>query len=249
MTTLQLTHQRVDDIPLLLAIMIEMGIPEKIDEQIQPHGHWQGLGVGLLTTIWLSYILTEQDHRLVTVREWVAERKELFNRLLGIDLRDTDLTDDRLANVLMMLGDEAIQEQLDIGMVQDWITLYELPKEITRYDSTIVSVYHDGENGEGLLGYGHSKDHRPDLAQFKVMLSALDPLGLPLTCQLVNGKRADDKLYIPSYNKTVETIGHGRFLAIGDSKMGAIATRTHFASQGSYYLCPFRYPAAKGENL
>lgn len=81
------------------------------------------------------------------------------------------------------------------------------------------------------------------------MLSALDPLGLPLTCQLVNGKRADDKLYIPSYDKTVETIGHSHFLAIGDSKMGAIATRTHFATQGSYYLCPFRYPAAKGVNI
>ena len=147
MTTIQLTHQRVDDIPLLLAMMIEMGIPEKIDKQIQPHGHWQGLSVGLLTIIWLSYILTEQDHRLVAVREWVAERKELFNRLLGIDLRDTDLTDDRLANVLTMLGDEETQEQLDIGMVQDWLTLYELPTEITRYDSTTVSVYHNGENG------------------------------------------------------------------------------------------------------
>jgi transposase len=249
MTTLQLTHQRVDDIPLLLAMMIEMGIPEKINQQIQPHGHWQGLNVGLVVTIWLSYILTEQDHRLVAVREWVAERKELFNRLLGIELRDTDLTDDRLANVLMMLGDEVNQEQLDISMVQDWITLYELPTEITRYDSTTVSVYHDSVNGDGLLGYGHSKDHRPDLAQFKVMLSTLDPLGLPLTCELVNGKRADDKLYIPSYDKTVETIGHSHFLAIGDSKMGAIATRAHFASQGSFYLCPLRDPAAKGVNL
>jgi transposase len=53
------------------------------------------------------------------------------------------------------------------------------------------------EETDSILGYGHSKDHRPDLKQFKVMLSTLDPVGLPLTCQVVNGKRADDKLYIP----------------------------------------------------
>ena len=105
MTALQITHQRIDDIPLLLAIMIEMGIPEQIDNQIQPHGLWQGISVGTVAIIWLCYILTEHDHRLVTVREWVNERRELFNRLLGIELRDTDLTDDRLANALTLLGD------------------------------------------------------------------------------------------------------------------------------------------------
>jgi len=112
---------------------------------------------------------------------------------------------------------------------------------VTRYDSTTMSVYHECQNESGLLRYGHSKDHRPDLAQFKVMLSALDPLGLPLTCQLVNGKRADD----PLYDKTVETFCYHQFLAIGDSKIGSMKTRTHLASQGSYYLCPFRKPAAK----
>lgn len=249
MTALQITHQRVDDIPLLLALMIEMGIPQEIDKQIRPHGHWQGISVGTLVIIWLSYILTEQDHRLVAVREWVAEREELFNRLLGIKLRNTDLTDDRLANVLNMLGNEEVQSELDSSLVQDWVTMYELPTEITRYDSTTVSVYHETNDDAGILGYGMSKDHRPDLAQFKVMLSALDPLGLPLTCHLVNGKRADDKLYIPSYDAAVKTIGHQRFLAIGDSKMGNLATRTHLASQGSYYLCPFRDPAAKGVDL
>jgi transposase len=77
-----------------------------------------------------------------------------------------------------------------------------LPTATTRHDSTTVSVYQDvaeeeEDEADSILGYGHSKDHRPDLKQFKVMLSTLDPVGLPLTCQVVNGKRADDKLYIP----------------------------------------------------
>ena len=84
--------------------MIEMGIPQQIDNQIQPHGLWQGISVGTVVTIWLCYILTEHDHRLIAVREWVNERGHMFNCLLGIELRDTDMTDDRLANVLTILG-------------------------------------------------------------------------------------------------------------------------------------------------
>ncbi len=254
MTALQITYQRIDDIPLLLAIMIEMGIPQQIDRQIKPHGHWQGISVGTVITIWLCYILTEHDHRLVAVREWVKQREDLFNRLWGIQLRDTDLTDDRLANCLTLLGDNKNQSALDQALVQDWLTLYELPTETTRHDSTTVSVYQeiDGEDGEGqgsLIGYGHSKDHRRDLAQFKVMLSTLDPAGLPLTCQVVNGKRADDGLYIPSYESAVAALGQRQFLAVGDSKMGAIGTRAYLAAQGSFYLTAFREPAAEAAEL
>jgi transposase len=234
--------------------MIDMGIPQQIDKQIKPHGHWQGISVGTVITIWLCYVLTEHDHRLVAVREWVNERRELFNRLLGIQLRDTDLTDDRLANCLTMLGEAENQTALDEALVQDWVTLYELPTETTRHDSTTVSVYQEVNEAEGeeeasLIGYGHSKEYRADLPQFKVMLSTLDPAGLPLTCQVVNGKRADDGLYIPSYESAVSTLGHRHFLAVGDSKMGAIGPRAHLAAKGSYYLTSFREPAAQAEEL
>jgi transposase len=249
MAALEITQERIDDIPLLLAIMVEMGILQAIDKQIQPHGLWQGISVGTVVTIWLSYILTEHEHRLVAVREWVQEKQEMFNRLLGIQLRETDLTDDRLANVLTMLGETANQSALDERLVQAWVTLYELPSAVTRHDSTTVSVYQEAGDEASLIGYGHSKDHRSDLAQFKVMLSTLDPVGLPLTCQLLNGKRADDGLYIPSYDQTIATLGHRQFLAVGDSKMGAVATRAHLAAGGSYYLCAFREPAADGADL
>lgn len=249
MTTLQMTHQRIDDIPLLIAIILEMGIPQQIDSHIKPHGHWQGISVGTLVTIWLCYILTEHDHRLVSVREWADSRQELFNRLLGIKLRETDLTDDRLANALTMLGDEKVERELDEEMVKGWITMYELPTAIIRHDSTSVSVYQEVEEEKELIGYGHSKDHRPDLPQFKIMLATLDPLGLPLTCQVINGSRADDKLYLPSYERAVATLGHRQVMAVGDSKMGALATRAYLSKQGSYYLTTYREPAANPDEI
>jgi transposase len=247
MKTLTITNEQINDIPLVVGIIEGMGIRKVVDTYVKLHGNWQGISVGTLVTIWLCYMLTEQDHRLVTVREWVAARQQMFNALLGIELRDTDCTDDRLANALTMLGDEQVQAQLDQALVQQWISVYELPVDTIRLDSTSVSVYHAGEHPDSLLQPGHSKDHRPDLNQFKVMLATLDPLGLPLTVQVEGGQRADDPLYVPAYEHASATVGTREVLVVGDSKMGALGTRGHLVNEGSYYLCAYRPPGSTAE--
>src|SRR5437588_2939976 len=174
-----ITNEQINDLPLLLGIVEELGVRRVIDAQIQPHGNWEGISVGTAVSLWLSHLLMERDHRVVSVRTWAAERQQTVNDLLGLRLRETDLTDDRLANVLTMLSDPADQAAMDTALAQDWITVYALPREVVRLDSTSVSVYHDARPAESLLQHGHSKDHRPDLAQFKVMVASLDPLGMP----------------------------------------------------------------------
>lgn len=86
-----------------------------------------------------------------------------------------------------------------------------------------------------------------DLAQFKAMLASLDPLGLPLACQVVPGNAADDGLYRPAYDAAVRTLGTREVLIVGDSKMGALATRAHIVGGGSAYLCAYRPPRASAE--
>jgi hypothetical protein len=68
--TLEITTEQINDLPLLLGIVDAMGIRQAIDAQIQPHGHWQGLSVGTVVSIWLCHLLMERDHRLVVVRDW-----------------------------------------------------------------------------------------------------------------------------------------------------------------------------------
>ncbi len=146
-----------------------------------------------------------------------------------------------------MLGDETIQASLDQAMLQRWIRVYRLPTETMRLDSTSVSVYHDTVDDDSLLHQGHSKDHRPDLRQFKAMLASLDPLGLPLVCQPVAGNHADDGLYVPAYQAAVKALGTSSVLVVGDSKMGALATRGHMVAGQSAYLCAYRPPSATEE--
>jgi transposase len=241
------TSEQINSLPLLLGIMEDMGIRALIDAHVTPHGHWQGISVGTAITIWLSCLLQERDHRLVLVRDWANARAHTLNTLLGIALRDTDCSDDRLANILTMLGKPATQAALDAALIQQWVRIYRLPTETVRLDSTSVSVYHDPEEPDSLLQFGHSKDHRPDLRQFKAMLATLDPLGLPLITQLVRGERADDPLYVPAYDAAVAALGTAAVLVVGDSKMAALATRDHLVAQGSGYLCPYRPPRATAE--
>ena len=120
-TTLTLTNAQINSVPLLLGVIEQMGIRDVIDAHVTPHGAWQGASVGTLVSLWLCHILAERAHCLVAVRDWVAERPQTCNTLLALTLRDTDCTDDRLANVLTMLGDATIQATLDRAMLEQWV--------------------------------------------------------------------------------------------------------------------------------
>ena len=237
---LTITNEQVNSLPLLLGILIDLGLRDLIDAQVTPHGNWEGASVGTLLSIWLSHILQERDHRLVAVRDWAADRVQTINTLLNITLRDTDCTDDRLATLLTLLGDPTTQAALDAALLQRWVRIYRLPTDTVRLDSTSVSVYHDDVDAESLLQHGWSKDHRPDLRQFKLMLATLDPLGLPICCQPIAGNHADNRLYTPAYDAAVAALGTTDVLVVGDSKMSDLPTRGHIVAGGSRYLGAYR---------
>lgn len=97
-----ITNEQINSVPLLLGVMEDMGIRTLLATHVTPHGAWQGASVGTVVSVWLCHILAERGDRLVAVRDWVAERTQTFNTLLDLTLRDTDCTDDRLANVLTL---------------------------------------------------------------------------------------------------------------------------------------------------
>jgi len=62
------------------------------------------------------------------------------------------------------------------------------------FDTT--SIYFEGQGGESIGQYGHSKDHRPDLRQMIVGI-ALDVEGRPICCEMWPGNTTDVKSLIP----------------------------------------------------
>ena len=234
MTAAEVHIERVDDMPLLIRQQEKMGIPAVIDDVIEAHGHRQGLSHGWLAAVWLSYILSEADHRMNRVESWAEARLESLRALVPGEVTVKDFTDDRLADILRALSDDVAWEEIERQLSQRLVRVYDLSSATVRLDSTTVSVHHDPRQSP-LFGFGHSKDHRPDLPQLKVMLGTLDPLGMPLATLVVPGETADDGLYLPVVEHNRATLGAG-CLYVGDNKMSALATRAALQGAGDYYL-------------
>ena len=249
MTSAQITSERIDDLPLLLQWLLNMHIDLIIDAVLKsPHGNRQGLSYGQLTLVFLAYILTECNHFLSPVREWVTKHEHVLTLALGWQIRDTDFTDDRLEDLLDAVGQDEVGEALEEQLGQHLIRAYALPTDTARIDTTTVSVYHQPEQ-TNLLDYGHSKDHRPDLRQFKEVLSTLDPLGMPLCSATVAGDCADDPLYLPIWRRMVKILSRSDFLVVGDCKLASLENRAQIQDGKGYYLAPLPMTGDTPEDL
>lgn len=228
--------ERIDDFPLLLQVMQRLGLPAIIDHHLRRHGLQQGLSWGWIATIWLAHMLTQSDHRKRPVQAWVRQAKETIERISGQQVRELDFTDDRLTLLLRRLSKPATWEAVERELGRNILRVYELTPERVRLDPTTISGYHEGDE-DSLFQYGYSKDD-PSLRQVKLMVAALDPLGMPLVTQVVAGNIADDKLYQPAVDRVLQIIDGIGLLFVGDSKMSALAIRAHIHHLNHHYLCP-----------
>jgi len=234
---LTVTSERVDDIPLLLAHMRRMDLPMLLECYFPTHGNRQGLDFGWTTTIWLAHILSQAAHRMNQVQPWVERQLETLRSGAGQCVQARDLTDDRLADVLRTLSDDTCWTNFERRLTGTLLRVYDLHPTRVRLDSTTASGYWEVTE-DGLFQFGHSKDHRPDLPQVKVMLATLDPRGLPIATDVLSGECADDPLYLPAIARVRERVGRRGLLYVGDCKMGALDTRAGVQAGGDFYLCP-----------
>jgi transposase len=245
MSEMVITHEPVDDIPVVIAWLLNMQVNTLVDAALPPpHGNWQGLSYGQVTVIWLTYMLTQCDHRMCPVEEWVADRLTVLRRCTGWPVSAQDLTDDRLEAVLDLLGDEQSRpwEALDRAIGRRLVQAYRLPTDTARIDTSTFSVHHGERDPDGqvysLLRFGKSKDQRPDLRQFVQALGTLDPAGIPLVSMMLRGNQNDSPIYLPVWRQMVEIVGHPDFLLVGDCKLSSLDNRAQLQLAGGFYLSP-----------
>src|SRR5947209_7402777 len=246
--TLTIRTERVDDLPLLLAQMQRMDIARLLDAHFPTHGNREGLSLGTVTTIWLAHVLSQADHRMNRVQPWAERRLETLRGCSETQLEVRDLGDDRLADVLRHLSDDERWRAFEQELTGQLVRVYDLHADCVRLGSTTASSY-GAVSEDGLLQLGHSKDHRPDLGQLKVMLATLDPLGMPLATEVLAGQRADDPLYLPTIARVRAALSQPGLLYVGDCKMAALTTRASIQAHGDYYLCPLSALQVSTEQL
>jgi hypothetical protein len=88
--------------------------------------------------------------------------------------------------------------------------------EVVFFDTT--SLYFQGQGGESLGQYGHSKDHRPDLKQM-VVAAVLDQAGRPICCELWPGNLTDVTSLIPVVKRLKSRFGIASVCVVADRGM------------------------------
>jgi transposase len=108
-----------------------------------------------VAVIWLSYILSQGDHRKVKVADWANDHQRMIERTLGIELRATDLSDDRLGILLKRLSQKESWVEIETELSRRSISVYDLQVKRIRLDATTISGYHQSGR-EGLFQFGQS---------------------------------------------------------------------------------------------
>lgn len=146
------THERVDDIPVIIGQLKKMRVAELLDKHFPTNGNWSGLSLGWVAVVWLTFILCEGDHRLYQVEAWVREHLRTLSRLLGRKVEPRDLTDDRLARVLDYLSVDERWAECERELNRRVLRVYDLKAQVARLDSTTASAF---VTPEGLFQLGH----------------------------------------------------------------------------------------------
>src|SRR5919108_299835 len=120
--------ERVDDVALLIGQMVKMGLPEVLDRHIPRHWTQRRLSWGWTAVIWLAYIVTEGDHRKVSVETYLKGMHHTLSHLTAQVVDPLDFSDDRLSHLLQHLSKPTSWHRIERDLnarsieVDAWIT-------------------------------------------------------------------------------------------------------------------------------
>ena len=114
--------------------------------------------------------------------------------------------------------------------------------QVVFFDTT--SIYFEGEGGEELGQYGHSKDQRPDLYQM-VVGAVLDGEGRPICCAMWPGNTTDVKTLIPVVDGLYQRFGIVKVCIVADRGMISQETIDDLDQQGWPYILGARMRRCK----
>jgi transposase len=228
--------ERVDDVALLVGQMVTMGFVEVLDRHLPRHWKQRGMSWGWTAVIWLASILTEGDHRKVTVETSIQGMHQTLSRLTAQVIEPLDFSDDRLGHLLHHLSQPQYWPQIERDLHARRIEVYALSQDVIRCEATTVSGDHEVTAG-GLCQFGQSTDDPPRPPN-NLMMGSGAPLGMPLATDGLSGERADDGLDIPVIDRIRRGLKQSGVLFVGDCKMSALDTRASMVGHQHRSLSP-----------
>jgi predicted deacetylase len=198
---------------------------------------WQGTGI--------QRVLTEllQERRF----EFPVERAVYLTVLHRLFQAGSDRAAERWRRDVLAPGTEGLQlhhlyrAMRWLGEVKDQIEerLFQGRRDLFTelslafFDTT--SLYFEGQGGESLGRYGHSKDHRPDLKQL-VLGAVLTQEGRPLASEVWPGNHTDAQALLPVVDRLRERFGLRQVCWVADRGMISQGTIQALEERGLQYI-------------
>ena len=114
--------------------------------------------------------------------------------------------------------------------------------DLVFFDTT--SIYFEGDGGQSLGQYGHSKDHRPDLRQIVVGM-VLDNSGYPVCAEIWPGNTADVTSLLPVAERLKKRFCIERVCIVADRGMVSATTRKTLEEMNWSYILGARMRSQK----
>jgi transposase len=228
--------ERVDDVALLIGQMVKMGFVEVLDRPIPRHWQQRERSGGWTAGIWLAYSRTEGDHRNVSVDTYRKGMHHTLSHLTAQVVDPLDFRDDRWSHLRKHVSTPTDWHRIEHNLHARSVAVYALPQDAIRCDATTVSGDHE-VTAQGLWQFGQSQD-APTRPQSQVLMGSLDPLGMPLSTDVLSGERAEDGLYLPIIERIRTGLKTPGLLCVGDWKMRALDTRASLARHQAWYVSP-----------
>src|SRR5712671_5899249 len=126
--------ERVDDVALLIGQMVKMGFVEVLDRHLPRHWKQRGVSWGWTAVMWLTSILTEGDHRKVSVATYRKGMHQTLSRLTAQVIEPLDVRDHQLSPLLQHVRKPASCHRIAYDLNVRRIEVSPVPQAMIRWD-------------------------------------------------------------------------------------------------------------------
>ena len=219
-----LRSERLGPLPLIKHFLQRIGLEALLDQYVLTHDRRRAVTHAQALGVLLRSIIVEREPIYRQQETAVAFAPELFG-LAAAPMGQ--LGDDRIGRALDRLFDAdraALLTEVVLAVGQKFALRF----DELHNDSTSVSFcgQYRGASGHLIRGrsapailYGHSKAHRPDLKQLRLILTTEAEGGVPVQFRVADGNTNDSITHIETWNALRAVAGRADFLYVADSKL------------------------------
>ena len=184
--------KNLDHLGIVSQICDEIGIVEMIDKILPPDPSMK-ISHGECVKLMVINGLGFTSRPLYLEAQFFSSRP--VDRFLLKDCEDA-INDDRLRRTLDKIFASGC-DPLFASVASQASLRFAVSKKFRHLDSTSMQVQgeYDTNEGIGLVTFGYSKDHRPDLKQFMIYLMSSQDGDVPLLAKTVAGSTSDKELF------------------------------------------------------